>query len=427
MMIFKNQASPITQTAEYINLRRLFMLRNVAIIGQLLAVYITQIYLDIPLPVLSIGLVIFTFALFNLFTLFRLRWGGTVSQLEFLLQLLADVFILTALLYLTGGATNPFVLLFLLPIIIATAVLSSGYTWVLTLITAACYSLLIWKYQPLPHAHDSGTGMSQHVFGMWLSFVISAAITAYLVSGMRRSLRDKDLELAAAREQQLRNEQLILLGTLSASTAHEMGTPLGTMSLLCEELTDELGNEHQHIVKTLDTQIARCKTALATLSASTGSAPLSNGQLMPIDMFLTELLTEWKCMHPDSNITTHWDGLSPTPSILADRTLQQALINVLDNANEASPNKVEWFANWDASTLEINIKDRGEGLSSEAEQAIGQHPFSAKKEGLGLGLFLTHSIINRFGGEVKLFNRTQGGVSTFISLPIISSSSYEKS
>jgi len=416
----KNNTAAIAQTAEYLNLRRLFMLRNVAIIGQLVAVYITQIYLHIPLPVLSIGLVIFTFALFNLFTLLRLRWGGEVSQLEFLFQLLADVFILTALLYLTGGASNPFVLLFLLPIIIATAVLSTYYTWILTLVTAACYSLLIWKFQPLPHAHDSGTGFSQHVFGMWVSFVISAAITAYLVGGMRRSLRDKEKQLAAAREQQLRDEQLVLLGTLSASTAHELGTPLGTMSLLCEELSHTLNSDQQHIAKTLNTQISRCKEALATLSASAGEAPLSNGQALSVNDFLNKILTEWSDTHPNAIINTDWNGMSPAPSILADRTLQQALINVLDNANQASPDKVEWLASWDLSTLTINIKDRGKGLSAEAEQAVGQHPFSAKKEGLGLGLFLTHSIISRFGGNVKLFNRKHGGVSTIINLPVIS-------
>lgn len=110
--MFENNETSQNHTAEYQNLRRLFMLRNFAIICQLIAVYITQIYLDIALPVLSIGMVIFAFSLFNLFTLFRLRWGGQVTQLEFLLQLLVDVIFLTALLYLTGGASNPFVLLF---------------------------------------------------------------------------------------------------------------------------------------------------------------------------------------------------------------------------------------------------------------------------------------------------------------------------
>jgi len=419
MSMLKNTTKPMSQKAEYQNLRRLFMLRNIEIVGQLIAIYVTQTYLNIALPLLPIGFIIFTFALFNLFTLFRLCWGENISQLEFFFQLLVDVFILTALLYLTGGASNPFVLLFLLPIIIATAVLSARYTWILTLITAICYSLLIWKFQPLPHAHDSGTGLSRHVFGMWLSFVISAAITSYLVGGMRRSLHDKEIELAAAREQQLRDEQLVLLGTLSASTAHEMGTPLGTMSLLCDELSYQLDDDHQHIVKTLNTQVLRCKEALTKLSAATGTAPLSGGKLMPVNIFLNELLVEWKLLHPNSNIKTKWGGTMPVPSILADRTIQQALINVLDNANDASPDEVEWLANWDTTRLNISINDRGKGLSIKAKKAIGNHLFSAKKGGLGLGLFLTHSIISRFGGNVQLFNRSHGGVSTTISLPVV--------
>jgi len=192
------------------------------------------------------------------------------------------------------------------------------------------------------------------------------------------------------------------------------------MSLLCEELSYELEGKHQHTIETLNTQISRCKEALATLSASTGSAPLTGGKLLPINVFLDNLLTEWKMTHPNTLIETHWDGLSPTPSILADRTLQQALINVLDNADEASPNKVSWLASWDSNMLTINIKDRGTGLSSEAKQAVGSHPFTAKTEGLGLGLFLTHSVIRRFGGNVQLFNRQHGGVSTVVNLPIIS-------
>jgi len=419
MFILKNTAQAMPQTAEYQNLRRLFMLRNVAIVGQLSATYITQTYLHIALPTFSIGFVIFAFALFNLFTFFRIRWGGNVSQLEFLFQLLVDVFILTALLYLTGGAGNPFVLLFLLPIIIATAVLSTRLTWVITLITAICYSLLMWKFHPLPHAHNSETGLSQHVLGMWLSFVISAAVTSYLVGAMRRSLHNKEIELARAREQRLRDEQLVLLGTLSASTAHEMGTPLGTMSLLCDELSYQLDDEHQHIVNTLNTQVVRCKEALTKLSAATGTAPLSGGKLLPVNVFLNELLAEWKSLHPDIKIKTNWDETVPVPVILADRTIQQAVINILNNANDASPNEVEWLAHWDATSLNISINDQGKGLTLEAEKAIGNHPFSAKKEGLGIGLFLTHSIISRFGGNVQLFNRSHGGVSTVISLPVV--------
>lgn len=277
----------------------------------------------------------------------------------------------------------------------------------------------MWKYHPLTHSHSSDSGISLHVFGMWLSFIISAAITSYLVNRMRRSLREKDIELARTREQQVRDEQLVLLGTLSASTAHEMGTPLGTMALLCEELSCTLGNKHKKIIDTLYTQIERCKTALSHLSAATGGAALQGGKLLPVDSFLKSLLNEWQSLHPDAMLSTKWHGTSSSVFILADRTLQQAILNVLDNAYDASPDNIEWFANWGAASLTIVIKDKGAGLPGEAKESLGKQPFSEKQSGLGLGLFLTHAIIQRFGGEVRLKNRKHGGVSTTIRIPVI--------
>jgi len=418
-MMPNNTPTAIADTAENINLHRLFMLRNIAITGQLVAVYVTQIVLHIPLPILSISLVIFTLALFNLFTVFRLRWGGKVTQLEFLLQLLVDVLVLTALLYLTGGATNPFVLMFLLPVIIATAVLSPRYTWVLTLVTAVCYSLLMWKYKPLPMSHHSDDGFSQHVFGMWVSFVVSAAVTAYFVVAMRRTLQSKQRELNAAREQQLRDEQLVVLGTLAASTAHEMGTPLGTMHLLSDELKETVEDPAaQEIITTLKEQVTRCKDALANLSAAAGSVQLGGGNIIPVDDFLRDILEEWQQSRPTIQINTDWQGVNPPPGILADRTLSQALCNILDNAADASPDDIEWLANWDTNSLAMEINDRGTGLSSDAEQLVGNRPYSEKGDGMGLGLFLADSIINRFSGEVHLVKRDGGGVTTRIRLPL---------
>ena len=418
-----NPAAP-QNTAERVNLHRLFVLRNIAILGQVIAVYISFSFLDMRIPVISLGVVIALLAIFNIFTRMRLRWGGDISPLEFLLQLSVDVLILTALLYQTGGATNPFVLLFLLPIIIATVVLPAKHTWALTLITAACYSLLMWKYIPLPHAHDSANGFSQHVVGMWISFVVSAAATAYFVVGMRKTLRSKDKDLASAREKQIRDEQLVTLGTLAASTAHELGTPLGTMALIADELEHEItgaNDSSRDQLQILKEQISRCKSALASLSDSAGTVHLTGGSVIPVDKYLQDILDEWALSRPATKVQTSWKGIIPTPSILSDRTLNQALINILDNAADASSEDVEWLASWDMQTLTMEINDRGEGLSHEAKQLIGIQPYSAKDEGLGLGLFLAHSVINRCGGSVSLHNRQGGGVTTHISLPLTDS------
>lgn len=408
-------------SAERINLHRLFVLRNIAILGQILAVFIAFKYLDMRIPVITLGFVILILGVFNLFTRLRLKWGGAISPMEFLLQLTVDVLVLTALLYQTGGASNPFVLMFLLPIIIATVVLPGRHIWLLTLITAACYSLLMWKYIPLPHAHSGQNGFSLHIFGMWASFVISAAITAYLVVGMRRTLHSKEQALATAREKHLRDRQLVALGTLAASTAHELGTPLGTMSLLSEELETELQGVAPVCIQRvtiLKNQIDRCKQALATLSASAGSVQLTGGEVLPVREYLQSILDEWRQIRPDIDTDTQWRGIDSAACILSDRTLSQALFNILNNAADASPQDIEWLASWDEASLTMQINDRGEGLSQEASVRLGQQPYSSKSEGLGLGLFLSHSIIGRFGGEVKLFNRQGGGVTTRIVLPL---------
>ncbi|WP_126452663.1 ATP-binding protein [Sulfuriflexus mobilis] len=405
--------------AERQNLRRLFTLRIITVICWGVLIYAVVAFLGMPIPATSMSLVLIALALFNVFTRLRLTWGGPVGQLEFLLQLMVDVLALSSLLYLSGGASNPFVLLFLLPIIIATAVLPATYVWILTLFTGLCYSLLMWKYVPLPHIHGEEHSFSQHVFGMWLAFVVSAAVIAYFVVGMRRSLRSKDQALAAAREKHLRDEQLIVLGTLAASTAHELGTPLGTMALLSEELRESIDDpQTQRLVHTLREQISRCKNALATLSASAGGVSLTGGGILPVKNFLHEVLEEWQQSRPSVHIHTDWQGPEPVPGILADRSLSQALCNILDNAADASPNEVEWQARWDVNGLSMDINDRGKGLSDQAEQLIGTQPYSEKGEGMGLGLFLAHSIITRFAGEVRLFNREGGGVTTRIRLPL---------
>mgnify|MGYP000253332751 CR=1 FL=1 len=254
---------------------------------------------------------------------------------------------------------------------------------------------------------------------MWLAFVVSAAVISYFVVGMRRNLRSKDKALSAAREQHLRDEQLVVLGTLAASTAHELGTPLGTMALLGEELKETIDDpQAQQLLQTMKEQITRCKDALATLSASAGGVPLTSGKILPVNEFLDDVLEEWQQTRPSVQLQTNWQGPEAAPGILADRSLSQALCNILDNAADASPDDVEWQASWDINNLNMEINDRGTGLSNEAEQLIGTRPYSEKGTGRDLGLFPAHSIITRFAGEVRLHNRDGGGVTTRIRLPL---------
>jgi len=353
--------------------------------------------------------------------LVRLRSGSEVGNREFLAHLSIDVGALSGLIYLTGGASNPFVLLFLLPVTIAAMILPGRYTWSLALLTVVCYSLLMWRHQPLPHAHSEMTEFGLHVVGMWLAFVLSAGLIAYFVVGMGNTLRAQEQALLAAKEKSLRDEQMVALGTLAASTAHELGSPLGTVALLAQELEEELPDASPAMkgqIRTLRTQVDRCKSALATLSGSAGGVRLTGGRAMPANEFLEKLLEEWRSTRPNTDLKTRWNGAKPAPPLLADHALGQALVNILHNAADASPESIEFDASWSQEALLMEVRDRGPGLTAEASQLVGKHPYSTKREGLGLGLYLSHAVIDRLGGKVNLFNRDGGGVCTRVQLPL---------
>lgn len=141
---------------------------------------------------------------------------------------------------------------------------------------------------------------------MWLGFVISAILVAFFVVRMGRTIQLQQKELAEQKTQALQNEQLIKLGALAASTAHELGTPLGTMQLVAEELQDEpkLNTSNRQLI-VLKNQITRCKKALPILSASVGSAPLESGEPMTIQQFINELLEDWQQSRPEINIKSN--------------------------------------------------------------------------------------------------------------------------
>ncbi|MDN5752783.1 MAG: sensor histidine kinase, partial [Nitrosospira sp.] len=250
--------SDLSQSPLSVNLRRLFLLRNIVIVAQCLTFALAYWVLEMQLQWMEMIMVTMLLAVLNLATWIRLRRNWPVSSIEFFAQLLVDVFALSALLYFSGGSTNPFISLYLLPLTIAAAALPWAYTWVMAAITISCYTLLLFHYVPLPHDHEEHiTEFNLHVSGMWLAFVLSTVLIAWFVVRMGISIRERDKDLALAREQALRNEQIIALGTLAAGAAHELGTPLATMAVVAGELQNDYteNREFQNSIRILRDQI----------------------------------------------------------------------------------------------------------------------------------------------------------------------------
>ena len=384
--------------------------------------------------------------LVNALTWWRLSLDYPVGSLELFLQLSVDVLVLTVLLYYGGGSTNPFVSLYLLPLVIAAATLTRRHTWGMAALTLTCYSLLMVWYVPLPSAnshaqHDAAAmqnmdhthhsmeaapaataasspladAFNTHILGMWLGFVISAVVVAYFAAEMARAVRARDAQLTRVREETLRNERIVALGTQAAGAAHEMGTPLSTMSVIIGEMRHDCSDpEQQEHLSILDEQVRNCKRILGSLlsHAQETSSELS------LEEFIRTVLDEWQLLRPTVHYSFSVSGIQPSPRVRADLALRAALLNLLNNAADASPVEMDIQLRWDEANITLEIHDHGPGLTPEAATRAGSAFFTTKQEGRGLGLFLANATLERLEGSVRLSNREGGGATTEVKLPL---------
>lgn len=358
-------------------------------------------------------------ALINVVTYWRMRQAWVVREQELFAQLTLDVATLTVVLYLSGGSTNPFVMLYLVPLALTAASLPQNYTWSMVALTTLCYGILMFYYRPLAlgmHHHDEA--FSLHIAGMWFGFVLSAIWIAWFGVRMAQALRDRDAMLARRREQELKQERVVALGALAAGAAHELGTPLATLAIVAGELESEKplpAQSHQ----LLRDQVARCKHILNSLAASAGAVRAQGGGKQALDEFIKDIVRVWQATRPQATLVREeYHGATPVPEILTEQTLAQAITNLLNNAADASRQHVELECRWTLDTLILEIADRGAGLSPEVAQQAGESFVTSQSGGLGLGLFLSFSTLERLGGEVSLFNRDGGGAVCRLSLPL---------
>lgn len=324
-------------------------------------------------------------------------------------QLSFDLLAWGGYIFLSGGATNPLISLFLPLVAIGALILTPRQAWLLALGAILIYSFLWYFYVPL-HIADFARAGTLHLFGMWLVFALSAVLVVGFILQLSSGIRRRDRELTAAREQAIRDDWLITLGSQAAGAAHELGTPLASLNVLADDLLDDgrLPPALAADVQAMKTEIRRCKETLSQLTARAAQALVGQAPTQPAVDWLRRLLEVWQSRHPA--LAVAWNlGRNLNDHLLpADVALEQALTHLLDNARKAGASRIQVRADVERDWLVVGIQDDGRGMPPAALDAFARRQPPDSAGGLGVGLLLGRAAIERRGGSLT-FNAVGGG------------------
>lgn len=415
---------PLGLSAPTQNLQRLLAIRCVLVLALLAAIGFAYVSGELPLPYLMLSFILTGLTAISVVTWLRLQQPWPVTEGEFFSQIVIDIISITLLLYFSGGASNPFVSYYLVPLSISAATLAWHYTWMVALLSLAAYSSLLFYNLPVPALapsaahHHANSGLNLHIIGMWLNFVVSAGLITYFVVKMAAALRQQENQLVSHREDSLRDEQVMAVATLAAGTAHELGTPLSTVKVLINEMQSDYRDNKalSEDLALLKSQVDQCRDSLHQLAQQAGQ--YQHAQPQPLRAYCNQLIDKWLLMRPQVKADINVSSSAPDIDITLHATVDQSIINLLNNAADASPGQVDVAIDWDTQALRIDIGDRGKGVPVEFADQLGKPFLTSKGKGLGLGLFLTHATLSRYQGTVKLYNREGGGTLTELRLPL---------
>lgn len=409
------------------NLRQLIELRWLAVGGQLATVLVVHLGLAIELPWAEMLSLLGILIAFNLFSLWRNRLVQPVSQIELCVALLVDVGVLTGQLYLAGGSDNPFIYLYLLQVAVASVLLRPAYLWAIVLSTLTGFVVLTQWHRPLLLDATSPTTLSpNYLGGLLLCFLLNVGLLSVFIVRINRNLRQRDAELAELRQRAAEEVHIVRMGLLASGAAHELGTPLATLSVILGDwahMAPFAGEpELREEIEEMQRQILRCKAIVTGILMSAGEARGEAPRLTALQSFIDGLAHGWRQAHPQATLALRCEGL-PDVEIISDSALQQVIGNLLDNAAEAAPGALLTLVATcpDEGTLALSVLDDGPGFDAERLKHFGEPYQSSKGQpGRGMGLFLSVNVARTLGGQLDARNREGGGAEVVLTLPLAS-------
>jgi len=407
-------------------LQRLLLLRTFVTAAGVIGLLIFLSFRELNIPIrfiIYLVLVIFT----SIFAgYWRLKASRLVSYGELFSHILLDVAFLIILLLNTGGIGNPLISYLLVLLAVSATLLPRAFVNTFAVGSILLYTFFLFLELTADAEMGNGeTTFQLHLMGMWVIFLVSAILISVFITRMASAIQVRELNLAEARETEMRNEQLVAIGTLAAGTAHALGTPLSTMAVLLTEL-DKLSpeelkdNDIKDDISILKQQVTRCKHSLTQLTRyyNKDSAEKEETQLLP--KFVNDIQDYIINIHPTASVRFLIENAKDL-KVASSLSIRHALINIIENGIKASKTHVEVkFKITQAATtyFEVAVKDDGPGIPTKIMENMGEPFISIRKESMGLGIFLANAAVQRLGGSIEMFNLKSGGALTLIKLPM---------
>ncbi len=413
---------PRSSGANLLRLRTLVRLRWLAVIGQSAAVLIVALYLGYPMPLGPCFALIALSAWLNIFL--SIRWHGSLRLSSRMAGLLLayDTVQLAGLLYLTGGLQNPFAFLFLVPVTVSATSLPLRSTLALGTLSFGCATALAFYHLPLPW--PPGVPLDIHpnyLAGLWVAIVCGTVFSAIYARRIAEEARQMSAALGATELVLAREQRLSALDGLAAAAAHELGTPLATIALVAKELKREMPpvSPHSEDIDLLISQTARCREILARLSNRDQAADEMFGQVK-LSSMIEDLVAPLR--GSDVEIRIHCKAearvaVSPEPVFQRNPAIAYGLGNILENAIDFAKSQVTVDASWNKSHVHLVVSDDGPGFDQQIFDRLGDPYVTTRPgytesreadgthEGMGLGLFIAKTLLERSGATVTLANQ----------------------
>ena len=410
-----------TDAMELSRTRWLALMRWGAVAIEAAAVSFATFVLELPLPQRWLWLLIAVVVATNLW-LSRSR-ALTTRGLAMVIAL--DVIVLTTMLSITGGATNPFTAIFLVYIALSAVMLDRARTWAITACCVVGFGLLFAFRDPhSAMGHGGGHGFQTHLYGMFVAFILAATLIGYFVAQLSHAVRDHERKLAEANEREHRWSKLASIGSLAAGAAHEMGTPLSTIAIAAKEMTRQLRGmtssaDKDALVADADLirqEVGRCREVLDRIA-------LQGGELSgesPTNVDLDEIIEEVR-QHLSPQEADRWKVNSKQGSVVGPRRgLTQLIENLTRNAFDACPQGIVSLDTMATdSGVGLHFKDEGKGMDTQTMKRATEPFFTTKNadDRMGLGLFLARALVESMNGQLTIESQVDRGTTIRVNLP----------